>query len=261
MSLNYIIKTIIIIIVLVLLSGCIKINTVINVKKDGTGTIELSMIIKKEVLRLNSLSDSTSDNGDSLKNSFSKEELVSLESTFGEGVKLISYNEINDEIYLGGKGIYSFSDITKVNTSTSFPDDTTSDSNSTNPIRYEFKNTGKTRILTIKMPEVKNEKKSVEQADANSKELMNMMKIYFRDLSVSFIVNVDGKIKKTNSKNVSGSAVTLMNIDLNSIISNDELFMKFYEDSSRSSNQIWSDFKNVKGMFYEDQKSIDVEFE
>jgi len=127
----------IIVIFSVTLSGCIQIDTSINVKTDGSGTIEETFLIRKDLIQqmkkmvegiATSLDDASEDGGtggviqddvDSGKKAeefplFDEVKLREKAGQKGEGVTFIGGSKIVTDDYEGYRAVYAFEDISKV---------------------------------------------------------------------------------------------------------------------------------------------------
>src|SRR5690606_4875122 len=99
------------------LAGCIQIETKVNLNKDGSGTVEETVLMGNEMVQmLNEFitgfsSDTTKPEEFKIYN---EEDLKERETEFGEGVTLLSSSEYTTETQQGYKVVYSFSDISKL---------------------------------------------------------------------------------------------------------------------------------------------------
>ncbi|RPI63373.1 MAG: hypothetical protein EHM44_05145, partial [Ignavibacteriales bacterium] len=97
------------------LSGCLQVNTTVNLNKDGSGTIEEVFVMKTEVINMMKefamAFDSTKSEGFEI---FNETELREKAAKFGEGVTYVSGEVVKKDNYEGYKVIYSFKDINKL---------------------------------------------------------------------------------------------------------------------------------------------------
>jgi hypothetical protein len=250
-------KAITLLILTIFISGCMRVEMTVKVKKDGSGTIDIMMTLKKDFKDLLSgfLGDNQETEETEKKDFLTEDDMKDMESKLGN-VKLVSYKKIDDDNNVGAHTVYSFENINDISTMTDMSNDETG-----NDISFQIIKNGKSSVLNINMPPQKdNAVKAGDKKDITDqeKQMLDMMKMYFKDFYVSMKVKVDGKIKNSNAKRIDGSTVTLIDMDLNSIISDDNLFRSFYEGTNQG---IFQDYGNIKGMFYDSQKTIKIEFE
>ena len=82
------------------LSGCLQVNTKVNLNRDGSGTIEETVVMKNEMINMMKQFTMSFDSTKSEEfNMFNEEELKSKESNFGEGVKYVSWEKFTFEGY------------------------------------------------------------------------------------------------------------------------------------------------------------------
>ena len=102
-------------------SGCIKVDTKVNINKDGSGTMEEQVLISDAIAQM--MSEFMSSFQDSANipesfNLFKEEELKDKASEYGQGVEYVSGKEIKKDGWQGYKAIYSFKDINQIKMAT-----------------------------------------------------------------------------------------------------------------------------------------------
>jgi hypothetical protein len=96
----------------IFISGCIQVNTKVNLIKDGSGTIEETFLMKSSVVNMMKEFVLTFDSTKTDEfNMFNENELKDKASNYGEGVKYKSGEKFSVEGYEGYKVFYSFSPI------------------------------------------------------------------------------------------------------------------------------------------------------
>ena len=245
---------------LLLTTGCMRMEIVMNVNKDGSGTLDLNLLVKKDFMELaKSFANDGTENTDEeeQKDFFTEEDMKKFEKDFGK-VSLVSYEKIENDDYAGSHAVYSFDNVSEVITGNDTGE------SSSNDMSFILVEDGKTRKLLINMGQrdrkdnVRAEKE--EAVDGNTKAMIDMMKSYFEDLYVSFKVKVDGKIKSTNATRLDSTSIVLMDLDFNGLIKDDKLFKAFYNDMSKNSSNMFQDY-GVNGMYYEPKENIEIVFE
>ncbi|MDP2364689.1 MAG: hypothetical protein Q8M94_13080, partial [Ignavibacteria bacterium] len=249
------------------LSGCLQVNTKVNINKDGSGTIEETVVMKNAVIEMMKQFAMSFDSTKSEEfNMFKEEELKSNASKFGEGVKYIAGEKYSIEGFEGYKVTYAFSDINKIKLSPS-PQDKVPFGNELNEpedkavddyLKFNFTK-GDPSILVINFPkpQAKEEVKPdsaytpIEDSTFTEEAEQKMMEM-FDGMKMSIYFNFKDGIDETDASFVNGSEVTLMQFDFSEIIKNKEVFKNF----QNAKPETMEEFKKVVG----DVEGIKIEF-
>src|SRR3970040_2511925 len=108
-----ILKPLFVVISSLFLVGCIQVETKVNVNKDGSGTIEETVLMSNEMVQMLNefMSGFASDTVETEEfKLYNEEDLKNREAELGEGVMLVSGSEYKTEDKQGYKGVYSFKD-------------------------------------------------------------------------------------------------------------------------------------------------------
>ena len=258
----------------ILFCGCLEDETTIFVNKDGSGTLEEKVLMKKEFVdmlsgfNLKSENDTTKPTKFSL---FNPDELRSDAAKYGDNVEYVSGKEIVEKGREGYKAIYKFQNINQLKID-SDPGNkvslTQSDSQNNKPkefITFAFAGSNPSD-LTIKMPKpqfndsanasVQNE----DTANANNpmqKEFTNLMK----DFRFALQLHVNGKIKSTNASYVKGSNITLFDVEFDKLIENKDEVNKLNNLKSQNIDEMKKLLEKVPGIKIELNESVNVKFD
>jgi len=248
------------------LSGCLQVNTKVNLNKDGSGTIEETVVMKTEVINMMkefAMSfDSTKSEG---FNIFNEIELKEKALNYGEGVEYVSGEKVEMDNYEGFKVVYSFKDINKIKLNPSpedkvpFGDDLNEadDGAVDDLLKFNFKK-GNPSTLIINFPKPQMEDKpeieeTTEYEDSTFNEEAEQKIIeMFDGMKMALYFNFNDGIDETDASFVNGSEVTLMEIDFSEIIKNKEVFKNF----QNTKPETLEEFKEVVG----DLEGIKIEF-
>ena len=271
---NKILKPLVIVLVSLFLSGCIEIQTKVNINNDGSGTVEETVMMSNEMIQmLNEFitgfaSDTTQPEEFKL---YKEEDLKKRETDLGEGVKLVSGSEIKTESKEGYKVLYSFADLNKLKIDQSpdsrIPDDVSGDEvKDKNYITFSF-NKGNTSEVKINMPlsqkdeegneietEVEAEEDSVKEGD------LSEMKFFLKDLSISLIVEVNGEIVETNADHHEGSEVTLFNLNFGELLDNAQKLEELTKINPNSLKELKEVMKDIPGIKIETNDPVVIKF-
>jgi len=171
------------------------------------------------------------------------------------------------------KAIFAFDDINKVQVSegpsmgggsrTRSAEPTSSD-----PVRFKLTRSGGTSTLSINFIDVPiSDKASAEprqpsdMPDLTNPMIMNMIKTMFNGFKVNIGLEVDGKIVKTNAEYVTGPRITLLELDVASVLA-DEAKLKALQGKlgpGMSLSDVKPYLKDIKGIKV-DGPAITVQF-
>jgi hypothetical protein len=209
-------------------TGCIRSATLITEKPDGTGTIEQTVLMNAAALKgmLGGLGSQPGQGQQGL----SEDDWKKAAAKLGEGVTYVSSEPMKSpDGFEGSKAKYAFTDITKlrVNQDPQLSSAGTSgfsvNSKSESPVTFALAQTGGLNTLTVTF----NDKPSTAAPkptggpDMDNPQMMEIMKTMFKGFKVGIDLEVAGKIVKTNADYVEGSRVTLLEMDLGSLLENE----------------------------------------
>jgi hypothetical protein len=255
-------------------TGCLQVETTLNVSKDGSGTINEKVLFSKTFANMlkefaKSFNDSTSTGTEEFS-IFKDDEIKSGAKDFGENVEYVSHELISNDDWEGYKAVYSFDDITKVKIAPD-PDSKVGigdEEMGTTPEEdfYYFKFVkGDVPELIIDRPEIKltdqtEENQDTVQSEQNDEEMgeefLNMMK----GMSISVAVVVDGKIVNSNASYVDGSKVTLFEMNFGEMMKNKEAFKEFKNKEPKNIDEMKQYLEKFPGMKIEIEKPVSVKF-
>lgn len=258
--------------IIMLLSGCFQIENVIKVNKDGSGTIENTVIFSQDMLKMSmSFQSSSSSNNESAYHDIEKLKKEALK--IGDNVKYVKSKPIKLDTKIGYSVVYSFPDITKIKISEN-PASTIMNMSQNDEeielIKFNFKK-GNNSELTISFPQndVEEYEKYIEYEDdeeyedavsqVSDRELEMMKKIY-KDMKISFKIIVDGKIVKTNANFADKNEVILSDIDFNTVMENKKAFKTLIENKDVPDDVIKSKMQNLPGFKIDTNKEIFIRF-
>jgi hypothetical protein len=245
-------------------TGCINSASLIKVKPDGSGTIEQTMLVNMAAIK----GLMAGMGGGQLKESGG----VLNEAEFkraGErmGVRPVSLTPLTEGGFEGGKAIYAFDDITKVRVDQD-PQmgGRANASGGGTPIKFGLARQGGSSVLTITVDEQAADTATARAQDAPSLDsidpaMLQMIKTMFDGFRVLIDVEVDGTIVKTNADYVTGSRITLLEVDLAGVFA-DEAKLKTLQSKVQpgaSISELRPYLKDIKGVKV-NHPAITIEF-
>ena len=259
------------------LSGCLQVNTKVNLNKDGSGTIEETVVMKNAVIEMMKQFAMSFDSTKSEEfNMFKEDELKSNASKFGEGVKYIAGEKYSIEGFEGYKVTYAFSDINKIKLSPSpqdkvpfgdelnEPEDTAVD----DYLKFNFtKGDPSTLVINFPKPQAKEENEvetdsaitPIEDSTFTQETEQKMMEM-FDGMKMSIYFNFQDGIDETDASFVNGSEVTLMQFDFSEILKNKEVFKNFQNVKPETMEEFKAIVGDIEGIKIEFKDKVTIKF-
>lgn len=260
---------------LIIFSGCLQVNTKINLNKDGSGTIEETFVMKSSVVNMMRefvlAFDSTKTDEFNL---FNENELSAKATNYGEGVQYDSGEKVVVDGYEGFKIVYSFADINKIRINPSpedkvpFRDELGETDSSVFDENLQFNFTkGNPSILIINFPQTKKDKESsmgeneieVEDSTLNSEQIQKLIEM-FDGMKISSSFNFNDVIKETDASYVNGSEITLLQVDFSEIIKHKDVLEKLQKTNPKSMEGFKDIVGKLPGIKVESKETVTIKF-
>jgi hypothetical protein len=265
-------KLVVLLIISFALMGCFESLILLRVNKDGSGTIEETVVISDAFMELmKSFSGQEAEEPEAEEDLVDEEQLAEKASSMGEDVRLVSAEAVKTDRGAGYKAIYSFPDINKVRINQNPGENVTAPSmggEQEQPVeewlRFKFTRGG-TATLEILYPqdlEAEQEEESSEgDADMDSNpEMMEMMRQLYQDMHIGIAVEVDGRITETNASYVDGSMVTLMDVDFAKILEDEQKFKDLLSANPDTIEEMKKIIQDNPGIKVEIEENIRIRF-
>ena len=260
------------ILVSVLFSGCLQVETTLFVKKDGSGTINEKVVFSKTFVNMikefaQAFQDSTSTEE---FNMYEEEKIVTDAKNYGENVVYVSHEKIDNDKWSGYQVVYAFDDITKIKISPD-PDskidlENESVSKEEDEEFYYFKFVkGDVPQLIIDRPDMDLTLENAETEDSveteqndleEGEEFVKMME----GMKIDIAVEVEGEIVSTNATNVEGSRVTMFLMDFGEMMKNKEGFKEFKKNEPKNIDELKLYLDKLSGIKLEVEKPVTINF-
>jgi hypothetical protein len=266
---NKAIKTGLLLMCALALMGCLETVTLVHVNKDGSGTIEQSVVISNSFKELMLGFGGSEEDFDLLD----KEELESKAASFGSGVRFVSAEALETESGSGYKAVYAFDDITAVRVNQNPGDNLpTPDSGQEGEepegefLSFAFRpgRPGKTAWLTVRRPELEledsQEEGEPEASAGSSEEIPDMLKDLYRDMRIEIALEVEGDIVETNATYAEGSRVTYMALDFGKLLESEETFTRLMESNPESLEELKELIRDYPGIQMELEEEVRIGF-
>lgn len=260
---------------IITLTGCLRVNTTINLNPDGSGTIEETVFMKGAILdMIRQFASSFDESGEAEEFSFYKEEeQIAKAIDYGEGVAFLSGEEIFETDWEGYKVTYAFTDINKLKIDPS-PDNKvnlgdeveTSSETVREYLTFSFKK-GSPADLTIKLPQPdfsKDEETEIVETEVtdslNDDSMTEMFKNMFDGMRMSVNLKLNGQIEETNAAFVNGNVITMIDVDFTNILLNEDVIKTLESKKPESMEDFREITKDIEGIKIEFNDEVTVRF-
>lgn len=258
----------------IFLTGCLQVNTTVNLNKDGSGTIEEIFVMKTEVINMMKEFAMAFDSTESEEfKIFNETELKEKAAKFGEGVTYVSGELLKKDNYEGYKVIYSFKDINKLKLNPS-PEDKVPMGNDLGEVEEETvddllkfnfkKGNPSTLVIDFPKPQIEDKLETEETTEFEdstfSQEAEQKMIEMFDGMKMALYFNFKDGINETDASFVNGSEVTLMEVDFSEIIKNKEVFKNFQNVKPETMEEFKKVVGDIKGIKIEFKEQVTIKF-
>jgi hypothetical protein len=263
---------------LIALLGCFDSSILVKVKKDGSGTVEETVILSKAFTEL--MASFGAGMGGEEQQEQQDQDLVDQDklrakaAAMGDGVELVSADPVVTERGSGFKAVYRFKDINQLkvneNPSDNVPGPPSGEEQAPNPeelVQFRFTRGG-TATLEIIYPKDFNDEEvqaGEEEMEAGpdptaDPEMMAMMKQLYADMRMKLVVEVDGTIVDTNATYREGSRVTLMEVDFGKLMEEGDKFDELMQAKPETVEEMKRALEGVESIKVETAQNIRIRF-
>lgn len=262
---------------LLALTSCIDVTTKVKLNTNGSGTIEETVMISKDIIAMleGFMAFDSTDSEVQKTEMFSEDELKNEASSFGEGVKYISSEKHETQTMKGYTAVYSFNDINKVKVENDPGEKVPSNFDSQDDVEKEDVitfNFTKEKPLSLKIFIPKSEKSEDEndevgfvETEENEMEtdttgMAQQMQMMFKNMKVSVSLEINGKIVETDAAFVDGNKITLFEMDFEKLLSDPEKLEQLEKTKPDNFEQALELMKDIPGFKIEFKEVVNVIF-
>jgi hypothetical protein len=198
----------------------------------------------------------------------------SRETQYGPDVKFVSATPVKTETMSGYRAVYAFKDINSLRINqnpkgkTGMPSNDKEEAGKTDEIIHFKFVKGPVSTLTVTMPEKakdgktadeekKEEQKKKNESDPNADE---MLKVFFKDMSIKLVLDIEGTIVDTNATYRDKSQLTLLDIQFGKIIGNSKVLEKMNTAQPKTVEETKELLKGIEGLKIEINNPVVVSF-
>jgi predicted phage tail protein len=258
------------VICLTIFCSCVNYETKLKVNKDGSGTIVETLLMNKFLIKQMDFISSMDKKNKKKKNFYEmmsdKAILKKRAKKMGKDVQFVKVLKKEKNGQMGLTTYFTFSDINNVSLSlggqkhiilSSINKANKTIEESDGLIKFLF-NKSKESRLEIFLP--KQQKKVAKNKEESvSVEQIEMIKATMKDARLAFIIEVNGKIIKTNSTVYNDNSVTPIKLNFLKIVSDEALLKKIFSNNF-DFQQLKKMTKKIPGVIIEEKEKIFIVF-
>lgn len=215
-------------------AGCITSDTLLKVKPNGSGTMELTFLVNTELFKeLGQMmgGEGTSTSTSKSKSSMPTPEEMAKQLSQMKGVRLVSQTPVTRDGAEGARIVLAFDDINQITVSEDLPGKEFKPA-AEDAVKFTLRKLPSgNALLSVQFPDKPGEaaaKPSQNQPRQNQPKdrsaekmdpaMMKMVAGFFKGMRVTIAVDVEGTLVKTSSPYVEGNRVTLLDVDFGQLM-------------------------------------------
>lgn len=278
-------------------TGCINMETSVQVNKDGTGQIKERIGISKKAIammkqiaeQLTQEMEEGAQEKDKVKGEefvlFKREDAEGKAAEFGEGVKLVSFTTGEEKDgFIYTTMLYTFQDINKVALQQSQGDSVPSQQAAQEqskvqkkgePITFSLtRKADGSALLLIKIPEPEPveenakeaPKEEAEQLPASEEDratALRVLKAMFKGVRFAMKMAINGEIVETDAAHRQDNFITMYEVDFNQFIDSlkdPEKLEELRKRRPKSLSEARDLFEGIEGIKFETKREVSVSF-
>ncbi|MBE7494766.1 MAG: hypothetical protein HS117_07460 [Verrucomicrobiaceae bacterium] len=248
------------------LSSCLEIKSTVIVNKDGSATIEESVLLGAQLAAMMAQGGGAGGPGDQLKDIvMDKAKAEERAKQLGEGVTVKSVEEVKTpDGKSGTKVVFAAADIRKIKYKPNTPDEKKKSEDNDSAMTFTLEGS----TLTLNNPDAEKKqggggdkpKKSAEEI-AQMKAQVGMMKPMFAGMRMTVEVKSATGIASTDASHFKDDAVSILDIQFDKLLDNMDAFAEIMEsgEGGMSMAEAAKKFEKVEGLKIEGKKAVKIE--
>jgi hypothetical protein len=254
-------------------SGCLEFTTKVTLNKDGSGTVEETLLFGQDMIDMfKQLASMGSTDQQKPFTVFNIDDLKNRAVKYGKEVSFVTAEKLLVNGKEGYRVVYSFKDINNLvidqNPDSRMPMKSMgapeTEGNANEATRFLFKK-GSAADLTVFLEPAK---KDTMPEDLQSETANDTSDISFDDQAYEIIkgirfslsLSVNGEITETDATNREGSTVTFFDLDFGKVPEMTEKFKELVKLKNASRETVITALKNIPGMKVEMKEKVNVKF-
>lgn len=247
-------------------TSCFEQTAVIRLNKDGSGTITETTLLGAEASAMLEGMSAQGGGEDPLAKMTDEKLTTAYAKKLGEGVEVEKAGKVEKNGKKGVEVVYKFKDINKVSftmggsmveaTKAMAPEGADVKTPDQKPVTFKYAD----GVLTLANPQNKPAAKpeGAEKAPEIDPAQLEMAKGMFKDMRMSFKLEVADGIAETNATHVEGNNVTLMDIEFAKLVEDPAKLKKMMELNDEGPAAAAALFKDTPGVKVETKEEFTV---
>ena len=251
----------------VMCSACFQFSTVLTLKADGSGIVDQRLLFTQAALaQLRQLASLGGGGGQDF-DPVSEKQAREAAATLGPGVTYVSSTVINTSEGVGRDIKYAFTDINQLSLDQAPPPPggmpvTPQSADSSDRVVLKLTRLADGHaLLTIAVPQLPavGWGNASPSSNSPSADQMAMLKPMLAGARLSIAIEPAGRLVRTSSPYVTGQRVTLVDVNVDSLLNDDTLLQRL--QAARTPDERKAILKNVPGLKVNVDPEITIEFE
>lgn len=253
-----------------LIAGCLEIETVVHVNRDGSGTITERLVMSKEFVE--TMQEMAPEG--TLADLYNEQELRDATRGYGNGVTYVSAVNVETEFGKGYEATYAFTDVNNIRVGKK-PGRKANDETETGTGGFTTFSMypGNPTQLLIHWPVSENRSDNTEadetvaedrafseQTPEQREAAMAMMQATFKEMRISMHVEVAGQIINSNATHLRNNRVTLVDIAFAEFLNSAEAMEAMATDKEPTVADMKEMLTLIPGLKMEIEPEINVHF-
>jgi hypothetical protein len=242
-------------------TACFQFSTVLVVRPDGSGTIEQRMLLTPaavaQLRQLAALGSTTQD-----FDPFSEQQARDAAAALGPGVAFVSSEPIEGADGMGRLVKYAFSDVNRLRIDQGPPGGAGLSGPSASEERVSFalsRQPSGNALLTISVPQMAGKTPTgLPLPSSSSSEQLARLKPMLAGARIQIDIEPAGQLVRTSSPFVSGQRVTLIDVDIDALLSDETLLPRL--QAAQTPDEAKAILKNVPGLKLNLDPEVTIEF-
>lgn len=239
-----------------LAAGCFEGQRAIRVRGDGSGTVVDTLVLGEQMKAMVAAADKGKETA-----AKQKADYEAAAAAMGPGVRFVGEEKTAEGI----KATYAFADIrgVKLDVSPGPAGREDGGQKKAQPLTFRLTRQGTKSILTVVQPRPAPKEEAAEAPGPLQEmgmAMWAMMKPMMKGLKLRTVLEVDGRLVRTNSRLARGSTVTLLEMDFDQVAADDANFKRFAKAGDDPSALDPRLLQAVKGIKVSPEAEVVIEF-
>ena len=250
-------------------AGCLTTTALVKLRPDGSGTVEQTILLNVKAIEMMGqmmgkalgaeVKQEQSSPPKSFSDVFSEADFKKMAEQAGPGVRFVSSTPLKEGDKQGAKIVFAFDDINKIQVDPMNVKPSSDQGSGEKEASFKLtKLANGNSLLTIDMPDKSKEGEEAKEpgettpqaaTDNVSPEMAAMIKQMFAGMRIALEVEVEGHVVRTNSPFASGSRITILDIDMDQLLQQEDALKKLPKlGPGTNMSQAMALLKDIKGL-------------